>query len=120
MRIVLLAGVNAGVMHSLYPLIKRRYRPPTASSGLILELLSLLATLDEHSLELAHAMTLSAVLTPIVMLGQRWRFRRADVGQPRLVAGSPPPIMIRATPFAVHMLGLGLGYPISAGILSFW
>ena len=66
-KVILCAGVNAGVTHSLYPLIKRRYRRRRPFK-VDPELSSLLATLDEHSFPSGHAMTLAAVLTPIVML----------------------------------------------------
>ncbi len=65
-RVAALAGVNAALLHLLYPIIKRRFRrrrpfhiDPT--------LPSLLKTLDEHSFPSGHAMTITGVLAPIVL-----------------------------------------------------
>ncbi len=60
------AAVNLGLMHSVYPTIKRRAgrrRPFQAHA----DLESLLATLDEHSFPSGHVMTLTAALVPIVL-----------------------------------------------------
>jgi undecaprenyl-diphosphatase len=118
-RLILLAGVNAGVMHSLYPLIKNRYqrRRPFRVDP---ELSSLLATLDEHSFPSGHAMTLSAVLTPIVMLWPAMAVPGAvmviGLAWSRVATAHHYPSDV----LAGSMLGLGLGYPISAGVLAFW
>jgi undecaprenyl-diphosphatase len=66
-RIVLLAAVNAALMHCLYPIIKRRFRrlrPFRVDPSLP----SLLKTLDEYSFPSGHAMTLTGVLAPIMLL----------------------------------------------------
>ena len=118
-RIALLACVNAGVMHCLYPLIKNRYqrRRPFKVDP---ELSSLLSTLDEHSFPSGHAMTLSAVLTPIVIL---WPAMAASsvlmvvsLAWSRVATAHHYPSDV----LAGALLGLGLGYPISAGVLAFW
>ena len=60
------SAVNAGILHSLYPVIKSRIgriRPYRSHS----DLTSLLRVLDEHSFPSGHAMTLTAVLVPIAM-----------------------------------------------------
>jgi undecaprenyl-diphosphatase len=65
-RVVVLAGINAALLHSLYPIIKRRFcrkRPFHVDARLP----SLLKTLDEHSFPSGHAMTITGVLAPIVL-----------------------------------------------------
>ncbi len=118
-RIILLAGLNAGVMHCLYPLIKNRYqrRRPFRVDP---ELSSLLSTLDEHSFPSGHAMTLSAVLTPIVML-----WPAMAVSSVLMVVGLAWSRVATAHHYpsdvlAGALLGLGLGYPISTGVLALW
>lgn len=65
-RVILLAGVNVGLLHCLYPWIKRfvrRPRPfkfdPTLSPPF--------RAIDEFSFPSGHAMTLSGALVPIVL-----------------------------------------------------
>ncbi len=58
--------LNAGVLHSLYPSIKRwiaRERPYRRDA----KLTPLLRALDEHSFPSGHAMTLTAALVPLVL-----------------------------------------------------
>lgn len=65
-RVAAVAGVNAALLHLLYPLLKRRFRrlrPFHADPRLP----SLLKTLDEHSFPSGHAMTITGVLAPIVL-----------------------------------------------------
>ena len=60
------AAINIGLMHSVYPTIKRRaarVRPFRAYA----DLKPLLATLDEHSFPSGHIMTLTAALVPIAL-----------------------------------------------------
>jgi membrane-associated phospholipid phosphatase len=66
LRMVLSACVNIAAIHCIYPIIKRRcgrLRPFIRDPRLP----PLLKTLDEHSFPSGHAMTLSAVLVPIVL-----------------------------------------------------
>jgi len=66
LHVVLAAGLNAALLHILYPIIKRRFgrpRPFHADPRLP----SLLTTLDDHSFPSGHAMTLTGVLAPIVL-----------------------------------------------------
>ncbi len=118
-RVILLASVNAAVVHFLYPRIKRRYRRQRPFK-VDPELSSLLATLDEHSFPSGHAMTLSAVLVPIAMLwpamGISGALMVGCLGWSRVATAHHYPSDV----IAGALLGLGLGYPISAGILSFW
>lgn len=65
-RVALLAALNAALLHTLYPLIKKRFgrkRPFHIDASLP----SLLTTLDESSFPSGHAMTLTGVLAPIVL-----------------------------------------------------
>jgi undecaprenyl-diphosphatase len=65
-HVVLLAALNAALLHMLYPVIKRRFRrkrPFHVDDALP----SLLKTLDEHSFPSGHAMTITGVLAPIVL-----------------------------------------------------
>jgi membrane-associated phospholipid phosphatase len=60
------AAINVGLVHSVYPAIKRRagrLRPFQAHA----DLEPLLETLDEHSFPSGHVMTLTAALVPIVL-----------------------------------------------------
>jgi len=58
---------NAGVLHCLYPLIKRRIGRPRPFR-VDPRLRSLVSVLDEHSFPSGHMMTLSGVLVPIVLV----------------------------------------------------
>ena len=118
-RIVLLAVVNAALLHCFYPIIKRRFRrlrPFTVDP----KLQSLLATLDEHSFPSGHVMTLTGVLAPIVIL---WPASAASavlmaccLGWARVATGHHFPSDV----FAGAVLGVGVGYPISVCFISFW
>jgi undecaprenyl-diphosphatase len=67
LRVVILAGLNAGFLHCLYPYIKRRIGRPRPFR-VDPHLRSLVAVLDEHSFPSGHVMTLSGVLVPIVLV----------------------------------------------------
>ena len=118
-RIILLAGVNAAVVHFLYPRIKRRYRRRRPFK-VDPELSSLLNTLDEHSFPSGHAMTLTAVLTPIVMVWPAMAFSGAlmvsCLAWSRVATAHHYPSDV----IAGVLLGFVLGYPISAGVMSIW
>ena len=118
-KIILCAGVNAGVTHSLYPLIKRRYRRRRPFK-VDPELSSLLATLDEHSFPSGHAMTLAAVLTPIVMLWPAAAIPAVlmflGLAWSRIATAHHYPSDV----LAGVLLGIGLGYPIFLAFISLW
>lgn len=62
-----LSALNAGLLHCLYPSLKRwvaRPRPYQSDSTLM----PLLDVLDEYSFPSGHAMTLSAALVPLVLM----------------------------------------------------
>lgn len=65
-HVVLLAALNAALLHMLYPVIKRRFRR-RRPYHVDPRLPSLLKTLDEHSFPSGHAMTITGVLAPIVL-----------------------------------------------------
>ena len=117
-RIIILASTNAAVMHCLYPIIKRRYRRPRPFK-LDPELPSLLATLDEHSFPSGHAMTLSAVLAPIVILWPSMTISgvlmAACLAWSRVATAHHYPSDV----FAGAVLGICVDYPISAYVISF-
>lgn len=61
-----IGALNAGVLHCVYPLIKRRVaRPRPYQRDPTLR--PLLKVLDEHSFPSGHAMTLTAALVPLVL-----------------------------------------------------
>lgn len=116
-RVILAAGVNAGLLHCLYPAIKRyigRPRPFRTDSSLS----SLFGVLDEHSFPSGHAMTLTGVLVPIVLV---WPgcfsvalALIALMGWARIASGHHYPTDICAG----AALGFGLSYPLSVWILA--
>ncbi|HTI83030.1 MAG TPA: phosphatase PAP2 family protein [Acetobacteraceae bacterium] len=64
--VIAIGALNAGLLHCLYPSIKRvvaRPRPYRCDGTLV----PLLRALDEHSFPSGHAMTLSAALVPLVL-----------------------------------------------------
>ncbi len=63
---VIAAAANAALLHTLYPIIKRRFRR-RRPFHVDPRLPSLLKTLDEHSFPSGHAMTITGVLAPIVL-----------------------------------------------------
>ena len=118
-RIVLLAAVNAALMHSIYPVIKRRFRrmrPYEVDPRLP----CLLATLDEHSFPSGHAMTLTGVLIPIVVLWPAMATLAVLIGcclaWSRLATAHHYPSDV----FAGVLLGAGVSYPISAWVVCFY
>lgn len=65
-HVALLAALNAALLHTLYPILKKRFgrkRPFHVDPSLP----SLLKTLDESSFPSGHAMTLTGVLAPIIL-----------------------------------------------------
>jgi undecaprenyl-diphosphatase len=118
-KLILFACINAGVTHSLYPLLKRRYRRrrPFLIDP---ELSSLLATLDEHSFPSGHTMTMTAVLTPIVMLWPSFAIPAAlmllCLAWSRVATAHHYPSDV----IAGGLLGFGLGYPIALGLIAIW
>ena len=113
------AGVNALLLHSIYPIIKRafvRRRPFQAAP----ELPSLLDALDAHSFPSGHMMTMAGVLTPIVMLwpaSTLWAVPMAVCVAWSRVATAHHYL---SDVLAGAVLGIGVGYPARACLVSFW
>ena len=118
-HVAALAGLNAALLHMLYPLIKRRFgrkRPFQTDPRLP----SLLRTLDDHSFPSGHAMTLTGVLSPIViawpaatlsagvlLLSMAWSRIATAHHYPSDVAAG---VALCAT----------LSYPLASGVLAYW
>ena len=119
LHVAALAGVNAALLHILYPIIKRRFcrkRPFHVDARLP----SLLKTLDDHSFPSGHAMTLTGVLAPIVIA---WPATTIAAGMlilsmawSRIATAHHYPSDVAAG----VALGAGLSYPLASGILAYW
>jgi undecaprenyl-diphosphatase len=117
-RMIFLAAVNAALMHILYPIIKRRVkrlRPFKVDPRLP----CLLDTLDEHSFPSGHAMTLTGVLAPVVLL---WPAAAVSailmaccMAWSRVATGHHYPSDV----VAGVMLGVGAGYILSVNLLAY-
>ena len=118
-RVAVLGGLNAGLLHCLFPHIKRRIgrpRPFRADP----HLKSLLAVLDEHSFPSGHAMTLSGVLVPIVLVWPAAAISAVALmlfmAWSRIATAHHYPSDI----FAGTALGIVLAYPLSVCFLAVW
>lgn len=116
-RVIIAAGLNAGLLHCLYPAIKRyfgRPRPFRTDASLA----SLFGVLDEHSFPSGHAMTLAGVLVPIVLAWPDCFGAAAALlvlmGWARIASGHHYPTDICAG----AAFGIGLSYPLSAWLLA--
>jgi undecaprenyl-diphosphatase len=116
-RVIIACCLNAGLLHCLYPYIKRRVgRPrPFRTDD---RLPSLFGVLDEHSFPSGHAMTLSGVLVPIVLA---WPGSAGAavalmvlMGWARIASGHHYPSDIGAG----AALGFVLAYPLSVWCLA--
>lgn len=118
-RIILLAAVNAMLLHSVYPTMKRLFgrRRPFQTDP---RLRSLLKTLDAHSFPSGHTMTLAGVLTPVVMLCPGSSLPAAIVGLgvawSRIATAHHYPTDV----LAGAALGIGVGYPTTTLLVSLW
>jgi len=117
--VIALGGLNAALLHTLFPIIKKRIgrkRPFHVDPRLT----SLLKILDEHSFPSGHMMTLSGVLAPIVLA---WPSAAASAGA--LVLSMAWSRIATAHHYPSDVLGgltlgLAMGYPLSACILGHW
>ncbi|MGZ9116473.1 MAG: phosphatase PAP2 family protein [Methylocystis sp.] len=119
LHVAALAGLNAALLHMLYPIIKRRFgrkRPFHVDARLP----SLLKTLDDHSFPSGHAMTLTGVLAPIVIAWPATTLSAAllllSMAWSRIATAHHYPSDVAAG----VALGAGLSYPLARGILAFW
>ena len=119
LHVAALAGVNAALLHILYPIIKRRFcrkRPFHVDARLP----SLLKTLDDHSFPSGHAMTLTGVLAPIVIAWPATTFSAAllilSMAWSRIATAHHYPSDV----VAGVALGAGLSYPLASGVLAYW
>ncbi len=118
-RVVFVGALNVGLLHCMFPYIKRwigRPRPFRVDPRLP----SLLAVLDEHSFPSGHAMTLSGVLVPVVLVWPATAISAAMLmvlmAWSRIATGHHYPSDI----VAGAALGVLLAYPISTCILAIW
>jgi undecaprenyl-diphosphatase len=118
-HVVLLAALNAALLHMLYPILKRRFRrkrPFHADARLP----SLLKTLDEHSFPSGHAMTITGVLAPIVLAWPAMTVSAVvivvSMGWSRIATAHHYPTDV----IAGVALALALSYPLSSYALTFF
>jgi undecaprenyl-diphosphatase len=118
-RVVFIGCLNAGLLHCMFPYIKRRIgrpRPFRADPRLP----SLLAVLDEHSFPSGHAMTLSGVLVPIVLVWPATAVSAVTLmvlmAWSRIATAHHYPSDI----VGGAILGLIFAYPLSLCILAIW
>jgi len=118
-RVVFVGALNAGLLHCLFPYIKRwvgRPRPFRVDPRLP----SLLAVLDEHSFPSGHAMTLSGVLVPIVLVWPATAISAVTLmmlmAWSRIATGHHYPSDI----VGGAVLGIVLAYPLSICVLAIW
>jgi undecaprenyl-diphosphatase len=109
--------LSAGLLHCLYPSIKRvvaRPRPFRRDATLV----PLLQVLDEHSFPSGHAMTLSAALVPLVLVFPQAMVLAvviaALMGWARLASAHHYPSDVAAG----TVLGVSVSYPVSLVALA--
>ena len=119
LHVAALAGLNAALLHMLYPIIKRRFcrkRPFHVDARLP----SLLKTLDDHSFPSGHAMTLTGVLAPIVIAWPGTMLSAAllvlSMAWSRIATAHHYPSDVAAG----VALGACLSYPLAMGVLRYW
>jgi undecaprenyl-diphosphatase len=117
--VVAIAGLNAALLHCLYPLIKRyigRPRPFRVDPKLPV----LLNVLDEHSFPSGHTMTLSGVLVPVVIAWPSIAMSAAalilSMAWSRMATAHHYPSDV----ICGAVLGVVLAYPISTCFFTLW
>lgn len=117
--VVLLAALNAALLHMLYPIIKRRFRRKRPFH-VDARLPSLLKTLDEHSFPSGHAMTITGVLAPIVLAWPAMTVSAivivVSMGWSRIATAHHYPTDV----IAGVALALALSWPLSSYALTFF
>ena len=117
LKIAVPAVANAALLHAIYPVLKAhcaRRRPFQVDRSLN----SLLDVLDQHSFPSGHAMTVSGVLTPVVMLWPESLFSALFVGcgiaWSRIASAHHYPSDV----LAGTVLGVGIGYPTATLVMA--
>jgi len=114
---IIIGALNAGVLHCLYPSIKRRVARPRPYQR-DESLRPLLRALDEYSFPSGHAMTMTAALTPLVLMLPATIIVVVSVwlllAWARLASAHhyPSDVIVGAT------LGASVAYPLSVGALA--
>ena len=114
---IAIGALNAGVLHCLYPSIKRRVARPRPYQR-DPSLRPLLRALDEYSFPSGHAMTMTAALTPLVLMFPATIAVVVSVwlllAWARLASAHhyPSDVIVGAT------LGASVAYPLSVGALA--
>ena len=114
---IAMGALNAGVLHCLYPSIKRRIARPRPYQR-DPSLRPLLRALDEYSFPSGHAMTMTAALTPLVLMFPATAVVVVSVwlmlAWARLACAHhyPSDVIVGAT------LGASVAYPLSVGALA--
>jgi undecaprenyl-diphosphatase len=119
LRVAVLAGLNAALLHCLYPYIKRRIGRPRPFA-VDPHLRSLLSVLDEHSFPSGHVMTLAGVLVPIVLV---WPSAALSASVLLLVMAWSRIATAHHYPsdiLAGALIGIVLACPLSFGLLAVW
>jgi undecaprenyl-diphosphatase len=118
-RVVFIGCLNAGLLHCMFPYIKRRIGRPRPFR-VDPRLPNLLAVLDEHSFPSGHTMTLSGVLVPIVLVWPATAISAATLmalmAWSRIATGHHYPSDI----VAGAILGIVFAYPLSLCVLAVW
>ena len=119
LRIIAAALATTGILHLLYPRLKRRFlraRPFVANAQLI----SLAAPLDRYSFPSGHTMTLTGVVVPLIVFWHAaWPasvVMAFGLAWSRLATAHHYPSDI----LAGVLLGLGVGLPVAAMAAWLW
>lgn len=119
LRIIAAALATTGILHLLYPRLKRRFlraRPFVANA----ELKSLAAPLDRYSFPSGHTMTLTGVVVPVIVFWHAaWPASLAlgfGLAWSRLATAHHYPSDI----LAGALLGAGVGLPVAAMAAWLW
>lgn len=114
---ITIGALNAGILHCLYPSLKRRVARPRPYQR-DPSLRPLLRALDEYSFPSGHAMTMTAALMPLVLLFPSTIFVAVLVwlllAWARLACAHhyPSDVIVGAT------LGASVAYPLSVGAIA--
>lgn len=116
-RTIGLAAVSIGLLHSVYPVLKRWFRRPRPFA-VDASLEPLLPVLDKYSFPSGHMMTLSASLVPTVMTGSLLMSHALALWLIMAWARIASAHHYLTDVLAGSVLGLAVSYPISYGWLQ--